>query len=458
MQQSALEALADELGEVAGAIERDARLRIDALLADLGRRDAERELRVVQLERRLEERLSSLKDGAPGRPATAEELAPIVAAEVTRQVAAMPPAEPGRSVSIDDVRPLLQEMVSALPPAEPGKSVSAEDVAPVIAAEVARQVAALPPAEAGKSVTVEDVAPLIETEVARHVALLPPAEPGKSVTVEELTPLLQQMVDALPPAEAGKSITVDDVAPLVGEEVARQVALLPAAEPGKSVTVEEVAPLIETEVARQVALLPPAEAGRSVTVDDVAPLIAEEVERAVAALPPAEPGPRGEPGPEGKLPVVKAWEDRVHYEGEVVTHEGATWQASKDTGRSPPDADWLCIARAGADGVSPSVEGTFDPQRKDYRRLSIVALNGGSFVARRDDPGPCPGEGWQLLASVGKRGQAGERGPAGVGARGPAGPAVISLDVADDGVITLVNADGSTVRLDLYPLLSKLSG
>ena len=39
----------------------------------------------------------------------------------------------------------------------------------------------------------------------------------------------------------------------------------------------------------------------------------------------------------------------------------------------------------------------------------VVALNGGSFIARKDVPGPCPGPGWQLIASQGRRGAAGEK-------------------------------------------------
>lgn len=170
-----------------------------------------------------------------------------------------------------------------------------------------------------------------------------------------------------------------------------------------------------------------------------------------------EKGERGEAGPQGRLAAARDWTDSVHYEGSIVTHLGATWQATRDTGREPPHEDWLCLASAGrdgADGTSFAIEGTFDALRADYRRLSVVALNGGSFVARRDNPGPCPGDGWQLLASVGKTGRPGERG--GIGARGPAGPAVVALHVSDQGLMTLTNADGSIAELDLYPLLSKL--
>jgi hypothetical protein len=67
------------------------------------------------------------------------------------------------------------------------------------------------------------------------------------------------------------------------------------------------------------------------------------------------------------------------------------------------------------------VRGTFD-QSVSYRRLDIVALNGGSFIALKDAPGPCPGPGWQLIASQGRRGGAGEKGERGLpGPRGDAG-------------------------------------
>lgn len=451
MTAALLDTIAEELGAITGRMERDARLRVDALIADVRRIVAESELRLANLERLVTDRLATVKDGAPGRNITVEDAAPVIAAEVARQVAALPPGEPGRSVTVDEVRPVLAEMVAALPPAEPGKSVTVDELRPVLA----ELVAALPPAEPGRSLTVEEVAPVIAAEVARQVAALPPAEPGRSVTVEEVAPVIAdevaRQVAALPQAEPGKSVTVDDVRPVLEE----LVAALPPAEPGRSVTVEEVAPVIAAEVARQVGALPPAEPGKSVTVDDVRPVLAE----LVAALPPAEPGPRGERGPEGRLSVAKAWSDRVHYEGEIVTHNGATWQAQCDTGREPPHDDWICLAAAGQngrDGRSPRVRDTFDAAVTDYRELDIVALGGAAFIARHDNPGPCPGVGWKQIAMQGKTGKPGERG--GVGQRGPAGPAVVALDVTDQGLLTVTNGDGSTVELDMYPLLSKLQG
>lgn len=189
----------------------------------------------------------------------------------------------------------------------------------------------------------------------------------------------------------------------------------------------------------------------------VASLALEEV-RALASLT-VKKAERGERGPPGRLPVVKEWTDRVHYEGDVVKSDGRTWQAIRDTGKPPETDDWLCIAERGAngkDGAGFAVRSTWSADQK-YRALDVVALNGASFVARHDDPGQCPGEGWQMIAAQGKRGQPGERGLKGdKGDRGPAGQPVVSMSVDENALLTLTNADGSQVTCDLYPLLSRM--
>jgi hypothetical protein len=78
-------------------------------------------------------------------------------------------------------------------------------------------------------------------------------------------------------------------------------------------------------------------------------------------------------------------ESRVYYERDlVVAGDGALYQAERDTAATPPHTDWRCITRAGRDGKDArgfTIEGTYDPAAK-YRQLSIVTLNGSSFVAR----------------------------------------------------------------------------
>lgn len=166
-------------------------------------------------------------------------------------------------------------------------------------------------------------------------------------------------------------------------------------------------------------------------------------------------GADGRDGAAGKLPVARAWADGIHYAADVVTHAGSLYQALRDTAKEPPHADWICLAAAGRNGKPFAIRGTFS-EGAEYRELDVVTLNGASFAAKQDAPGPCPGDGWQLIAMQGKRGAPGERGPAAVGERGPSGPKVSAMAIDDDGLLTLRNEDGSTVTCDLYPLLSKL--
>src|SRR5499427_1723887 len=145
----------------------------------------------------------------------------------------------------------------------------------------------------------------------------------------------------------------------------------------------------------------------------LAELLAQLQRDAEMRGPPGPAGPRGEQGPPGKLPLVRLWKpETVYYEGDVVAYDGGTFQAKRDTGQPPSHADWICLATAGRDGNTIAVRGTFD-QSASYRRLDVVAFNGGSFIALKDVPGSCPGPGWQLFASPGKRGIAGPKGERG---------------------------------------------
>lgn len=84
----------------------------------------------------------------------------------------------------------------------------------------------------------------------------------------------------------------------------------------------------------------------------------------------------------------------------------------------------------GLDGQSARVRGTYKPVER-YTRLDIVALNGSAFIARRDDPGHCPGDGWQLMSAPGKRGQQGLRGER--GAPGVAAPVINNWRIDPEG-------------------------
>ena len=76
------------------------------------------------------------------------------------------------------------------------------------------------------------------------------------------------------------------------------------------------------------------------------------------------------------------------------------------------------VATAGRDGRGIVSRGTFDATA-EYQQNNLVACNGASWIALHDNPGVCPGNGWQLVASPGKRGVPGQKGDR--GERGPKG-------------------------------------
>ena len=148
------------------------------------------------------------------------------------------------------------------------------------------------------------------------------------------------------------------------------------------------------------------------------------------------PGPEGAPGAPGRLNAAKAFiEGAVHYQGDVVLALGGTWQAQRDTARAPPHEDWQCIAAKGRDAAMPNVRGTWS-EAETYAALDIVALGGSGFIARRDAPGLCPGDGWQLIASAGKpgikgpKGEPGDRGEPGArGLPGASAPLIVGWTI-----------------------------
>jgi hypothetical protein len=114
----------------------------------------------------------------------------------------------------------------------------------------------------------------------------------------------------------------------------------------------------------------------------------------------------------------------------------------------------------GRDGLTPNVRGAFDVYKK-YAQLDVVGCEDASYIARRNNPGLCPGDGWQLMARRGGRGAEGAVGPRGMkgerGARGEAAPTVNSwvVDVVHYRAVPLMSNGVPGAPLDLRPLFEK---
>ena len=129
------------------------------------------------------------------------------------------------------------------------------------------------------------------------------------------------------------------------------------------------------------------------------------------------PGPPGERGPEGKS---------------IKGERG-------ETGEAGPQGV------AGKDAAQITIRGTYDAGAR-YDHLDAVATGGSTFVARYDNPGACPGDGWQLIASAGRQGRQGERGER--GERGMSGkvPVILAWEIdARNYRATPIMSDASEV-------------
>jgi hypothetical protein len=66
-ETSALDLIAEEAGIVVARIERESALKLSTALADLHRIEAQFELRIMQMEKRIDDRIAALRDGRDGK-------------------------------------------------------------------------------------------------------------------------------------------------------------------------------------------------------------------------------------------------------------------------------------------------------------------------------------------------------------------------------------------------------
>ena len=88
--------------------------------------------------------------------------------------------------------------------------------------------------------------------------------------------------------------------------------------------------------------------------------------------------------------------------------------------------------------------GLHDPAAT-YFAMDVVAHNGSTWIAKRDDPGELPGDGW-MLGAKGSRGKPGERGRDGIHVR--------SISVAGY-CLALQLSDGKTLSVNMRPMLER---
>jgi integrin beta 3 len=160
---------------------------------------------------------------------------------------------------------------------------------------------------------------------------------------------------------------------------------------------------------------------------------------------PGLPGERGEPGPAGGFEVPANFKaGQITYAGKLIYHEGSTFYALRDTAATPPHADFQPIAHRGRDAYAGRAHGLFD-EKAEYRAMDVVTLNGSEWRAVKDNPGPCPGDGW-MLGAKGTKGKPGDRGEK--GERGDPGIGFVHVERAGNSLV-FTRSDGSAQSFGL---------
>lgn len=222
----------------------------------------EREIAPVKAENAaLKERLASLEASVAASSERNAKLASDIGSTIGQQIA---------------------DAVSGIELPDP-KEVDPDDLRAAVVAAVSE----LPVPQDGKSVTIEELAPVIAAEVKAAIDAVELPEP-KGVDPEALAAAVQTAIDALPVPQDGKSVDLDELTESIENAVDEAIAKIELPEP-KEVDQDHLASVVQTAV----DALPKPEDGKSVSLDDARPIIVEEVERAVAAIPAPKDGENG---------------------------------------------------------------------------------------------------------------------------------------------------------------------
>ncbi|MDY0886286.1 phage gp6-like head-tail connector protein [Kosakonia sp. CFBP8986] len=302
----------------------------------------------------LEELIADIKSAEP----------PDLSAMVRDAVSQLPEPE---LPQLPDIASMVSNAVAAIPPAQDGKSLTPDDVAPMLQQMVDRAVSAMPVPRDGKDYDPDMLHHAVKAAVDDAVAAIPVPQDGKSLTPEDVGPLLQQMVDravsAMPVPRDGKDYDPDMLHQAVKAAVDDAVAAIPIPQDGRSLTADDVQPMLQALVTESMPVLP-----------DVKALVSE----AVAALPVPEPARDGEDGRDALalelLPFID--EGKSYPRGSYATHNGGLWRAYEKTHGM---RGWECVV----DGVAG-----VDIERSDQRRftLTVNRASGGSETKSFDVP------------------------------------------------------------------------
>lgn len=134
-------------------------------------------------------------------------------------VASLPVPE---TPELPDIGAMVSEAVAAIPVPQDGKSVTVDEILPVLEELVSKAVGEIPVPKDGKDYDPAVLRQAVDDAVSEAVAEIPAPKDGKSVTADDVKPVLQELITAAMPE-------IPDVKSLISEAIAET----PAPEPGK---------------------------------------------------------------------------------------------------------------------------------------------------------------------------------------------------------------------------------
>lgn len=312
-------------------------------------------------------------------------------------VAEIPPPEPVKAdldARFDELSKALKDEINAWPKPQDGKSVTPEDVRPMVAELVEKAVSAIPVPKDGKDADMKVVLAEIE-----------------KIGVNVLHKCME-VVESIPAPKDGTSVTVEDVRPLIEEQVRRAIAAIPVPKDGTSVTIDDVAPMIVGEIQKRFDAWPKPQDGKDgigvmdalIDRDNCLVLTlsngsTKNLGRIVGRD--GKDGAPGAPGADGvgfddltfeydgertitlkfvkgeqvkdfsvKVPMMiyrGIFSESKEYEaGDCVTWGGSVWVAQRKTTAKPEtNDDWKLAVKRGKDGGVKEIVKLVEPKKTD---------------------------------------------------------------------------------------------
>ena len=142
----------------------------------------------------------------------------IIRQMVSEAVAALPVPSPGKDADPAIVQRMVEEAVSAIPPVErlPPIEPDMDAIAGMVAREVEKRFAGIPVPQDGKSITVDDVRPLINEAIGKAVGAIREPKDGVGLggaLIDRTGNLVVTLTDG----------TTRELGPVVGKDVDQQV-------------------------------------------------------------------------------------------------------------------------------------------------------------------------------------------------------------------------------------------